>query len=503
MIIDQKGEEQGEDLYCLCRQPAGDEFMIECDGCNEWYHGRCVDLAQKDAKRIEKYFCTSCQPVHGSITYKKEGARSHDRQRRRSKSQRSNSRRNSQNKDVDDDTDADQDSSGEMERNGSGDNILHVQRFLEYNYAPFEFKVLSGNQITAEYFRLNGFTEPILCRNTPDSLRMKMIPKGVTVTEIARIIGDRKLEVMNVKRQEGLPDWTLFRWAEYFQKKLSDQKNQMKLLNVISMEFSDTRLGSLVRRPKVVRQLDLVDAFWPQEKVNTEFPKVQLYCLMSPAGCWTDFHIDFGATSVYYHILSGQKSFVMIPPAEHNLRIYEQWCTSADQSSVYFADLVQDVHKITITAGDTMFIPAGWIHAVYTHQASIVIGGNFLHTLSMDMQFRIYELEDRCDTPPVYRFPYFETVHWYIALKLVESPEFTSCSDAELGGFSSLHQFLSDKYELALKYEESKSGKLNDKAEFALDSIPDEVKDYGVDELLEELNRIIVDEKSNRNRMTE
>ena len=28
---------------------------------------------------------------------------------------------------------------------------------------------------------------------------------------------------------------------------------------------------------------------------------------MSVAGCYTDFHIDFGGTSVWYHILHGEK----------------------------------------------------------------------------------------------------------------------------------------------------------------------------------------------------
>jgi hypothetical protein len=28
---------------------------------------------------------------------------------------------------------------------------------------------------------------------------------------------------------------------------------------------------------------------------------------MSVAGCYTDFHIDFGGTSVWYHIFKGEK----------------------------------------------------------------------------------------------------------------------------------------------------------------------------------------------------
>jgi hypothetical protein len=37
------------------------------------------------------------------------------------------------------------------------------------------------------------------------------------------------------------------------------------------------------------------------------YPKVQKYCLMSVKGCYTDFHVDFGGTSVWYHILKGSK----------------------------------------------------------------------------------------------------------------------------------------------------------------------------------------------------
>lgn len=41
------------------------------------------------------------------------------------------------------------------------------------------------------------------------------------------------------------------------------------------------------------------------------YPKVQKYCLMSVAGCYTDFHIDFGGTSVWYHVLKGSKVFIL------------------------------------------------------------------------------------------------------------------------------------------------------------------------------------------------
>lgn len=61
-----------------------------------------------------------------------------------------------------------------------------------------------------------------------------------------------------------------------------------------------------------------MDCVWPRhlkdaQKESTNaldemmYPKVQKYCLMSVKGCYTDFHIDFGGTSVWYHILKGGK----------------------------------------------------------------------------------------------------------------------------------------------------------------------------------------------------
>ena len=34
-------------LYCVCRRPySSASFMIQCDECNEWYHGECVSVTE-------------------------------------------------------------------------------------------------------------------------------------------------------------------------------------------------------------------------------------------------------------------------------------------------------------------------------------------------------------------------------------------------------------------------------------------------------------------------
>uniref|UniRef100_A0A8R1IAH0 JmjC domain-containing protein n=1 Tax=Caenorhabditis japonica TaxID=281687 RepID=A0A8R1IAH0_CAEJA len=64
--------------------------------------------------------------------------------------------------------------------------------------------------------------------------------------------------------------------------------------------------------------------------------------------------------------------------------------------------------------GDTMLIPAGWIHAVYTPEDSLVFGGNFLHSLSCKMQIRVYQVENKLNITRKFRLPYNEELIFYV-----------------------------------------------------------------------------------------
>ena len=54
-----------EDRYCFCRQPNDEShFYIGCDKCFGWFHGHCVGILQSEAKGIEDYECSACNPDH-------------------------------------------------------------------------------------------------------------------------------------------------------------------------------------------------------------------------------------------------------------------------------------------------------------------------------------------------------------------------------------------------------------------------------------------------------
>ncbi|XP_057686524.1 CXXC-type zinc finger protein 1a isoform X1 [Corythoichthys intestinalis] len=57
-------------VYCVCRRPDINCFMIGCDGCAEWFHGNCVGVSEKAAKAIRVWFCPSCREGDPSLEIK-------------------------------------------------------------------------------------------------------------------------------------------------------------------------------------------------------------------------------------------------------------------------------------------------------------------------------------------------------------------------------------------------------------------------------------------------
>ncbi|NWH77174.1 KDM2A demethylase, partial [Piaya cayana] len=176
--------------------------------------------------------------------------------------------------------------------------------------------------------------------------------------------------------------------------------------------------------------IDWVDNMWPRhlkesqtESTNAilemQYPKVQKYCLMSVKGCYTDFHVDFGGTSVWYHIHRGGKIFWLIPPTPQNLELYENWLLSGKQGDIFLGDRVSECQRIELKQGYTFVIPSGWIHAVYTPMDTLVFGGNFLHSFNIPMQLRIYSIEDRTRVPNKFRYPFYYEMCWYVLERYV------------------------------------------------------------------------------------
>jgi COMPASS component SPP1 len=70
---DDDGESsEDHNLYCICKKPDNHKWMIGCDGgCDDWFHGDCVNMKQADEKLVDKFICPMCEEAgKGNTTWK-------------------------------------------------------------------------------------------------------------------------------------------------------------------------------------------------------------------------------------------------------------------------------------------------------------------------------------------------------------------------------------------------------------------------------------------------
>uniref|UniRef100_A0A8C7H378 Lysine demethylase 2A n=1 Tax=Oncorhynchus kisutch TaxID=8019 RepID=A0A8C7H378_ONCKI len=274
------------------------------------------------------------------------------------------------------------------------DEKLQSDRFNSYLV-----KHMDGKDFTFEYIQREGLRDPIVFEKK-DGLGLEMPDSDFSVSDVKLFVGSRRMvDVMDVTTQKGI-EMSMAQWRRYYETPPSERD---KLYNVISLEFSHTKLENLVKRPTSVRHT--------RKPEPCQTPQ---YCLMSVQGCFTDFHVDFGGTSVWYHILRGGKVFWLIPPTPQNLELYENWVLSGKQGDIFLGDKAQDCQRIELKQGYTFMIPSGWIHAVYTPEDTLVFGGNFLHSFNIPMQLNIYNIEDRTRVPAKFRYPFYYEMCWYV-----------------------------------------------------------------------------------------
>ncbi|KEF58586.1 uncharacterized protein A1O9_06512 [Exophiala aquamarina CBS 119918] len=60
------------EIFCICRKGDNHTWMIACDGgCEEWFHGNCVNIRERDGELIDKYICPTCMKPGLHTTWKR------------------------------------------------------------------------------------------------------------------------------------------------------------------------------------------------------------------------------------------------------------------------------------------------------------------------------------------------------------------------------------------------------------------------------------------------
>lgn len=133
---------------------------------------------------------------------------------------------------------------------------------------------------------------------------------------------DYVIDVIDVERQE-VYQMSINELNTYFK-----TQPRTKVYNLISFEISKTELTKNVTAPRIVVELSWAsNGIWPLTEEETDQnttnikseqsttqaekaksiknyiskPEVHKYCLISAANSYTDFHVDFGGSSVWYH----------------------------------------------------------------------------------------------------------------------------------------------------------------------------------------------------------
>uniref|UniRef100_A0A8P4G7E6 JmjC domain-containing protein n=1 Tax=Dicentrarchus labrax TaxID=13489 RepID=A0A8P4G7E6_DICLA len=343
--------------------------------------GSCVQVEEHHAVDIDVYHCPNCDVVQGpSLMKKRNNWHRHDY--------------------------TEPDDGSKPVQAGTP---VFIKELQSRTFASGEeiLMRMKGEVVTPRYLERQGFHYPIVVTEM-EGLGLKLPPPTFSVKDVEQYVGGNKvIDVIDVARQAD-SKMKLSEFIKYFTNPI-----RPKVLNLISLEFSDTKMSELVEVPDVAQKMSWVENYWPDDSF---FPKpfVQKYCLMGVKDSYTDFHIDFGGTSVWYHVLWGEKIFYLIKPTSANLALYEAWSSSPNQSEVFFGDKVDKCYKCVVPQGTTLLVPTGWIHAVLTSQDCMAFGGNFLHNLNIGMQLSFFCLiltcvifpfselrEDNCP-PPTY-----------------------------------------------------------------------------------------------------
>lgn len=108
--------------------------------------------------------------------------------------------------------------------------------------------------------------------------------------------------------------------------------------------------------------------------------------ILGPAGSGSSFHVDPNATSAWNACVTGSKKWIMFPPGTVPPGVYP----SEDGSDVTaplsvvewfvnFYDSVEegDAYECVVGAGDVVFVPAGWWHAVVNLEWTAAVTQNY------------------------------------------------------------------------------------------------------------------------------
>jgi len=153
-------------------------------------------------------------------------------------------------------------------RNGCAEFICRLKQRKFAGPTDLPVMCLNGHEVTFELLSRQGFHVPVLV-DCKDGLDITVPGSSMTAHDIEDLVGSmRELDVIDVAEQRERK-MLMREWVEYYLENDCSIERSLTL-NLISLEFSATKLGKLVDPPAVVKALSWVDRFWPAMRPNID-----------------------------------------------------------------------------------------------------------------------------------------------------------------------------------------------------------------------------------------
>nr|CAD7256519.1 unnamed protein product [Timema shepardi] len=177
-------------------------------------------------------------------------------------------------------------------------------------------------------------------------------------------------------------------------------------------------LRDAIQPPLISRILDWAEIAWPSDCSEPK-SDVQRYCLVSTKRSFTDFHVDFGGSSVWYHVLKGEKILYLIKPTAANIQLFIQW-TKTSEDNLFFGD-----HYLNPSGEGSTFLLVQEIESIMDWDFNPRWCEKAERSLLAAVE--IYKMEKANKTGLMYLYPQFEELNWYAAQHLLQDGQpFTS-----------------------------------------------------------------------------
>nr|XP_027199555.1 lysine-specific demethylase 7B-like [Dermatophagoides pteronyssinus] len=360
---------------------------ITCNNCQRLIHLECADLLVHQAQETSIFYCQICRPYTGPSTLKT--ITNHHRHNR-----------NAENADQ------------LPIQTGTPDFINYLKRSTSIPDARsmIDVKRMRGQQLSLKELILSGFDRPIIVESK-NGLEMSIDPQFNLSTAHQYYPEDLIVDAIEVTRQIKVKTKLSYLLNQF--KLNHDERQDVYAVRVI---MSKNIKGEQFIPPRIVQRLSWVDMYWPDVPFK---PLLTKYCFLSMRNAYNDFHIDIGAASAWYHIMKGEQTFYMIEPSNENLAHFEKWIKSENLHEIMFYRNAENVFKVKLTEGQTIFIPNGWIYSILTHDDTIAFGGYFLHSLNIAKQLSINDFLKSLEKPGL-DFPSYELTNWYAAPNILK-----------------------------------------------------------------------------------